>query len=202
MEHTTEHEPCESKLPELEDGLAVYVRALLVASGLYDGLSNPQASRSDRDAKYISTSVYEEVESSYKQPGNEASHNSARDGNDKGTETDHRVLYDLVNEALSEVLRQPVILRFRKKKIPVPCDLQQPCGSKLMDSLWGFISLLVYPPGDVSSHFLLESMVARDLRSAPWFQTLDKEVDAIGAEIEGSILRSLIVEVVRDIKST
>lgn len=202
MEGTTEHEPRESELPKLEDGLAAYVRALLVASGLYDRLSNPQGSRSDPDAKFISTSVYEEVESSYEQPGKEAGHNSAKDGNDKGTETDHRVLYDLVNEALSDVLRQPVISRFRKKKISVPRDLQQPSGSKLMDSVLGFISLLVYPPGDISSHFSFDSMVAQDLGSAPWFQILDEEVDAIGAEIEGSILRSLISEVVRDIKST
>lgn len=201
MEGTGEHASRESKLPELEDGLAAYVRALLDASGIYDGLSNTYASRSDTQARPISTSVYEEVEVAYQQHGKEeAHHGSVKDDSSKGIEIDHRVLYDLVNEALPKVLGQPAISSRLRKKISVHCDLQHPCGPRLMDSLWGFISSLVYPPEDVSLHYSLDSMVAQDLGHAPWFQSLDEEVDVLGAEIEGSILRNLISEVAGDIK--
>lgn len=116
------------------------------------------------------------------------------------SEIDHRVLYDLSNEALSDVLRPPVMYSRFRNKISGPSGLRQPNRFRLMDSVWGFFRSLVYPPGDVSMHYSLDSIVARDVGSAPWFGSLDEQVDAIGAEIEGSILRDLIVEIVRDIE--
>lgn len=84
-----EHELVEPKLPELEDGPVAYVRSLLIASGLYDGLSDPCTSRMEPSAKPIATSVYEEVEVSYKQQDkDEAGHGSAKD--DNGDEVGNR----------------------------------------------------------------------------------------------------------------
>ncbi|KAK4773953.1 hypothetical protein SAY87_028972 [Trapa incisa] len=193
VEGTREHE---SKLPELEDGLANYVRALLVASGMYDGQPDPYALRSsDPQARPISASVYEEVKVE-----EEAGRGSVKGENSsRGIKIEHGVLCDLVNEALPKVVGLPVISsRFRKKKVSVTCDLQHPQGLQLMDSVCGFISPLVYHPGDVSLHYSIDSMVARDLEYATWFVLLDGEVDALGAEIEGSILRNLINEIVRE----
>ncbi|PKI57028.1 hypothetical protein CRG98_022532 [Punica granatum] len=196
-----EHKPGGCKLPELEDGTAAYVRTLLVASGMYDGLSSSCLLRSDPLVKPITTSVYEEVEESYKQQDKEEDgHGSTMDDNKKGVEIDHRLLYDLLNEALSNMLRPPVISSRYRNKISATRDLQHPCGPRLMDAVWGFIRSFVYPPVDVSSHSSLDSMVSRDLGPAPWLWLLDEQVNAIGADIEGSILGDLIGEIVRDVK--
>ncbi|KAK4791104.1 hypothetical protein SAY86_031517 [Trapa natans] len=199
VEDTREHV---SKLPELEDGIATYVRDLLVASGMYYGQPNPYALRSsDLQAMPISASVYEEVEVAQRQHDKEEEgghHGSVKDG-DSSRGMDRRILYDLVNEALPRVVGQPVISSRFRKNISVPWDLHHPQGPKLMDSVWGFISPIVYPPGDASLHYI-ETMLAREY--APWFHLLDEEADALGAEIEGSILRNLIDEIVRDASLT
>lgn len=195
-----EHDIDESKLPDLEEGPAAYVRALLVASGLYDGLSNTYMSRLEPLARPIATPVYEEVEESYEQQDREAAGRGVeKDDGEKGIEIDHKLLYDLLNEALSNVLGPPMLSSTFWEKISVPCDLLlHPRGQRLMDSVWGFICPLVYPPGDVLTHYPHDSMVARDLGSALWFQLLGEQVDAVGSAIEGSILRDLIGEIPRD----
>ncbi|KAG5529994.1 hypothetical protein RHGRI_030385 [Rhododendron griersonianum] len=103
QEHTLEAEM------ELEDEAEAYVRDLLVASGLYKGSSEKVLSRWDPFAKPISNRIFEELEESYRNATKKDSEGSKRDN------VDHKLLLDLLNEALTIVLGPPVtVSRFRK----------------------------------------------------------------------------------------
>uniref|UniRef100_A0A5B7AQE4 DUF4378 domain-containing protein n=1 Tax=Davidia involucrata TaxID=16924 RepID=A0A5B7AQE4_DAVIN len=191
-----EEQPFEAEIVELEDQAEAYVRDLLVASGLYDGSSDKSLSRWDPLAKPISNQVFEQVEESYRKMAKD-NEGSIKDHGEK--KVDHKVLLDLLNEALSIVLGPPVTMsRFRKKAIshmPRP-----PHGSKLLDHVWEIIRTHLYPPTD-KSYYLLDSMVARDLGSAPWSGLMNDDVDALGKEMESQIIRDLIEEIVKDLQS-
>ncbi|XP_028096883.1 uncharacterized protein LOC114296756 [Camellia sinensis] len=146
----TEEQPLETEMAELEDEAEAYIRDLLVASGLYDGSSDNILSRWDPLAKPITNDIFEAVEESYKKMTKD----------NEGSRRDHKLLLDLLNEALSVVLGPPVTMsRFRKAIGPA---LLPPRGQKLLDRAWEIVRAHLYPPTD-KFHYCINDMVAEDL---------------------------------------
>lgn len=195
-ERTIEHESNELKLDDLEDKAEAYVRDLLIASGFYDGSSDKCLLRWDQLAKPISNSVFEDVEKSCKKllamdDGATVTHHNE-------TKADHRMLYDLSNEALSTVLGPPVTMsRFRKKVIDWSM-LPHLHGRKLLDSVWEIIREFLYPFNN-KSFYSLDNMVSKYVESSPWSGLVDDEVNHFGKEIERLIMGDLIEEMVKDL---
>ncbi|GMJ07862.1 TON1 Recruiting Motif 26 [Hibiscus trionum] len=184
---TIEQEPTESETVNLEDHAQGYVRDLLIASGLYDGLCDKSLPRCDPLAQLISKSVFEQVEEYHRK--------SAKENDNK---VDHKVLLDLSNEALSTILGPPVTMCRFRRKILGSTILTPPEGRKLLNSVWEFVHINLHPPID-TYNCSLETMVAGDLGSAPWTGLVDEETNGLGREVEWHIIGDLVEEIVKDI---
>ena len=181
---------------DLEDHTEGYVRDLPVASGLYDGSCDKSLSRLDPLAKPISNSVLEQVEELYRKLTKE----NDRSRNDQNEKIDHKVLLDLLNEALSTILGPPVTMSRFRRKLLGSSILPPPWGRKLLNSVWEIIHINLYPPNN-RCYYSLDSMVARDLRSTPWSGLMDDETNVLGREVEFHIIGDLVEEIVKDMHS-
>lgn len=187
METTSKHVLVESKAAELEDEALSFVRALLIASGIYGRSSHLYSSKYDPFVKMINDSVFEQVEESYKVGGaKEIDHLIT-----KNVEVDHKILHDLLNESLMLVLQSPVI--FFPRKISGHDLLPPPHGQNLLNSVWRMIR--AYVELRQSS---LDDLLSRDIESSPWSRSLDAEV--IVGQIEGMILADIVYEIVKGIE--
>lgn len=191
---TIDEEPPEVEIIELEDQAEAYIRDLLVASGFYGGSSDTVLSRWDPLARPISNRVFDKVEESYKKLAKDSEGSPEADGEKK---VDHKVLLDLLNEALSTVLGPPVGMSRFRRKFMGSTMLSAPHGKKLLDCVWEIIRVHVYPPADKSC-YSLDSMVARDLGSIPWSGLIDDEMNALGRDMESMIIGGLVDEIVKD----
>ncbi|PSS00382.1 Serine/arginine-rich splicing factor like [Actinidia chinensis var. chinensis] len=189
-----EEHPLEAEM-ELEDETEAYIRDLLVASGLYEGSSDKVLSRWDPFAKPISNQIFEQVEESYMKM-NKDNEGSRRGQGEK--KVDHKLLLDLLNEALAIVLGPPMTMsRFRKKAIgPTP---RPPHGRKLLDHVWEIVGEHLHPPNKIG--YMLDRMVARDLGYTPWSGLMSDDIDALGKDMESQIIGVLIDEILIDLKS-
>lgn len=188
---TKEH--MESEMLELEDNAELFIRDLLVASGLYDGSSDISLSRWDPLAKPISMSVFEEVEKSYRKMDKE---DENCEGGYSEREMDHKVLFDLLNEALSIVLGPPVNCTKFRREIMGCLALPPPRGRKLLDTVWEIITAYLYPQTDGACS--IDDMVANDLNYTPWSGLVDDEVSLIGKQLETLIVGDLIRDVLKE----
>ncbi|KAJ7953226.1 RB1-inducible coiled-coil protein [Quillaja saponaria] len=189
-----EQETIEPELIELEDQAESYIRDLLIASGLYTGSWDKSLLRGDTLAKPIGNSVFEEVEESYRKLA-KGSESSIKDQNEK--KEDHKLLLDLLNEALSSVLGSPSTMsKFRRKLIGFSM-LPPPRGKELLCLVWEIICVYLYPPAD-KSYYSLDSMVARDLGSIPCPGLINNEIITFGREIECLIIGDLVEEFAKD----
>ncbi|KAK4368216.1 hypothetical protein RND71_012008 [Anisodus tanguticus] len=186
----------EEEMLEIEDQAEAYIRDLLVASGLYDGSRDKYISRWDPLGKPISNQVFEEVEEyNYKQlTKDEEGHNK-----DQLQKINHKLLCDMLNEALPSVLGVPSTMsRFMKTVVgPMP---RPPQGKKLLECVWEIVGVYVHPPWDRTSQSL-DNIVARDLSSTPWSGLVDEDVNALGKDMECQIIGDLIQEMVNDMLS-
>ncbi|XVF59897.1 hypothetical protein PTKIN_Ptkin07bG0312800 [Pterospermum kingtungense] len=193
----TEEVSIESEMADLEDHAEGYVRDLLVASGLYDGSCDKSLSRWDPLAKPISNFVFEQVEESYRKS---AKDNDSFRGDQNEKKVDHKMLLDLLNEALSTTLGPPLTMSRFRRKLLGPSVMPPLKGRKLLNSVWGIIHIKLCPPND-RCYYSLDSMVARDLGSSPWSGLMDDESNALGREVECDIMGDLVEEIAKDMHS-
>ncbi|RZC45751.1 hypothetical protein C5167_038709, partial [Papaver somniferum] len=176
-----------------------YIKDLLLISGLYGGgVGGGYESRlsAGADLKWVPLGmcVFDKVEESRK-----ANNLNEVEGESKTiAEQNHKVMFDLVNEALYTILE--------------PCftttavgPTRMPRGKRLLDKVWRMIGMYINPPahtedGKRLSLYSLDAIVARDLGTNSWLDlNLDDSEDLlIGKEVGGSILDELIEEAVRD----
>lgn len=176
---------------ETKDPTEAYVRDLLVASGNYENACNPPLSRWDPLGKCISNEIFEEVEDAYRQ-STKVDECSTKD---EASKLNHRVVFDLLNEALPSILGQ-----HRLGKSSDSAHHQPPHGRELLSLVWDTIRSNVHPPVD-RSYYALETMLARDLKSDPWSRLLDDDINALGKDLECQITSDLIEEIVEDFYS-
>ncbi|CAL0311691.1 unnamed protein product [Lupinus luteus] len=183
-----EGEPDESELVQIEDPAESYIRDLLIASGLYFGSWDKSLLRGDTFAKPIGNSVFEEVEASYKK--------LVKESNDRSTK-DHKILLDLLNEALSLVLGPPLTWSRFRRKICNSSVMLPPYGKELLKLVWDIISVSLHPPCDICP-YSLDTLVAQHLESIPWSGLIYDEMNVLGRDIECLITRDLVEEITKD----
>lgn len=182
----------ETKMVELEDQVEAYVRDLLIASGLFGGSTDKYVSRWDLLAKPVITDrVFEEVEESYRKMAKETE-GPINDNAEK--QVNHKVVLDLLNETLITILGSPLTRCRSRRNIIGAAMFPLPHGRHLLDLVWETIRMYVYPPAD-GSYYLLENMVARDLRSMPWPGRTTDDLISIVKEIESHVIGDLIEEI-------
>ncbi|XP_019424216.1 PREDICTED: uncharacterized protein LOC109333275 [Lupinus angustifolius] len=188
--------PIESELVKIEDPAESYTRDLLVASGLYFGSWDKSLLRGDTFAKPIGNSVFEEVEASHKKLAKDSKDSSLKDQNEKML--DHKVLHDLLNEALSVVLGPPLTWSRFRRKICNSSMMLPPCGKELLNLVWEIIRVSLHHPLDICT-YSLDSLVGQYLESIPWSGLIYDEINTLGRDIECLITHDLVEELTRDI---
>ncbi|KAK4711630.1 hypothetical protein R3W88_006143 [Solanum pinnatisectum] len=190
-----DEQPVEEEMLEIEDQAEAYIRELLIASGLYDGSRDKYISRWDPLGKPISNQVFEEVEESYKQLTKDEEGYTK----DQLQKINHKLLCDMLNEALPSILGVPSTMsRFMKRTVgPMP---RPPQGKKLLERAWELVGVYVHPPWDRAFQSL-DNIVARDLSSTPWSGLIDEDVNALGKDMECQIIGDLIQEMIKDMLS-
>ncbi|XP_073001815.1 uncharacterized protein [Typha latifolia] len=187
-----EGNPPNDELIEVESHAKAYVRNILLMAGLYDGHPFDQAfSRWDISPKPIPKWVFHEVEETC---GN-AKVDDVSSLCNLDTSISHRMLFDLINEALPRALQTPLSSSTFKKWFSYP--KRTPQGKKLLDDLWYWIQKYLDPPEDVSNS--LDSIIAQELSMARWSGVFHEDFDALGRELESEILEELISELIWDI---
>ncbi|PQQ15320.1 uncharacterized protein Pyn_12719 [Prunus yedoensis var. nudiflora] len=190
-----EQKVVETEMVGLEDPAEAYIQDLLVACGLYDGSFEKSLAKWDTFSKPISNSVFEEVEESHKKLAKKDD-SSANDHNEM---VDHKVLRDLLNEALSTVLGPPISMSKFRRKIISSSVLPPLRGKKLLNCVWQIIRERLHPPTD-GPYYSLDDMVSRDLGSSPWSGLMDDDINALGREMEILIMEDLVQEILDDMQ--
>ena len=192
---TTKQEPVESELVQLDDPAESYVRDLLVASGLYFGSWDKSLLRGDTFAKPIGNSVFEEVEESHDNLIKE-DERSTKDQQNKN-KLEHKVLLDLLNEALSIVLGPPLTLSRFRRKLSNSSLQPPPCGNELLKLTWDIVSVSLNPSSNASL-YSLDSLVAQDLGSISWSGLTNDHIDTLEREMACLITDDLVEEFTND----
>ncbi|RDY06587.1 hypothetical protein CR513_09396, partial [Mucuna pruriens] len=193
---TTKLDPIESELVQLDDPAESYVRDLLVASGLYFGSWDKSLLREDTFAKPIGNSVFEEVEESHKKLVKE-NERSTKDHNK--IKLEHKVLLDLLNEALSIVLGPPLTLSRFRRKLSNSSMQPPPCGKELLKLVWDIVSVSFFPtPNTSHSH---DGLVAQDLGSISWSGLTNDHIDTLEREMACLITDDLVEEFTKDMNA-
>ncbi|XP_026446133.1 uncharacterized protein LOC113346822 isoform X2 [Papaver somniferum] len=196
-ECTSIQEAREPEMVHLEDHAEVYIRDVLIISGLYDGSSQWSFTRWDPLAKPISSWVFEKVEESYEKRADETDITEDHTGMSR---MDHKVLFDLINEALSTILGPSLTMSKFKRKLMGSTKMPPPRGKKLLDVVWKTVFMYLYPESDgYYYYYSLDGMIARDLGRNPWLGSMDEDIELVGRETENWILRELIGEIVKDL---
>ncbi|XP_062216892.1 uncharacterized protein LOC133916990 isoform X2 [Phragmites australis] len=173
---------------EMDHPMKSFVRAVLVVAGLYGQRQSSDNFLSDCEAKPIPKWVLEEVESSSSAP-------AASDGG--AANVDHRLLFDLINEALPAAVRTSTTLcTFDKCYAAAP--RRAPSGKKLLDVLWKSVQVWLEPPSDTTSSSV-DGLIGRDLSVSSWTGVFRDDADALGREMEAEILDELVDETVWDV---
>ncbi|TKY58374.1 hypothetical protein E2542_SST15433 [Spatholobus suberectus] len=191
---TTKQEPIESELVQLDDPAESYVRDLLVASGLYFGSWDKSLLRGDTFAKPIGNSVFEEVEESHKKLVKE-NERSTKDQNKSKLE--HKVLLDLLNEALSVVLGPPLTLSRFRRKLSNSSMQPPPCGKELLKLVWDIVRVHLYPTSNTSP-YSVDNLVAQDLGSISCSGLINDQIDMLEREMACLITGDLVEELTKD----
>ncbi|KAM0946955.1 hypothetical protein DsansV1_C08g0081011 [Dioscorea sansibarensis] len=178
---------------DAEDHIESYIRDILLAAGLYEGEAfNRTILRWDALTKPIPKWVFDEVEVTYSK--------NERDNNSEtlkcccaGTHIGHKMLFDLLNEALPEVLAIQMPGSSFKRWLAGPPNVSR--GKKLLDCLWHQIKIYSNSLVDSESQSL-DSMMIRDLKMTPWSSLSHDDIDSMGREMEMVIVAELIDEFV------
>lgn len=109
---------------------------------------------------------------------------TSTDDSEMGPAVTHKILFDLINEVLTEVLP------FKKWYMGVPH------GRRLLDELWCRIERLLQPDEDVSCS--LDGLIYGDLRDNSWCNAFSQELNELETEIGLEISDELIEELFWD----
>ncbi|XP_010526848.1 PREDICTED: uncharacterized protein LOC104804295 [Tarenaya hassleriana] len=195
VEQEANHEPESINIANPDKA---FVRDLLVASGLYDGTSDRSSlSRWDPFAKPIQKSVFQETEENHRKT---TKLNTENEATGTKAETDHNLLFDLLNETLAIVLGPPVSRSSFRRKLVSSSGLAPPRGKYLVEAAWQVMSEYLNAQTE-KPWCSLDGIIAWDLGSSPWSGLMDEEVNVLGREIEGLIMADLVEDLVKDMQA-
>ncbi|VVB14106.1 unnamed protein product [Arabis nemorensis] len=178
----------------------VFVRDLLVASGLYDGTTDRSLSRWDPFAKPINKSFLEETKENLKKTRNENQEDEDIEESTRIEANHHSILFDLLNEVLTVVLGPLTKSSFKKKLMMSSSESTTIRGKYLLESAWRIMSEYLYSQPE-RPFCSLDGIIGWDLERCPWSGLIGEEVDVLGREVEGMIMSDLVEEVVKDLRT-
>ncbi|KAL9249833.1 hypothetical protein AKJ16_DCAP00472 [Drosera capensis] len=188
---TVTEEPSETDLVDWDDEATSYTRDLLIASGLYHGAVDKSVTRWDDSlASPISTRIFDQVEAS-----KEETTVSSADHNDNSLQ--HRLLFDLLNEALSTIYRPYMASLSFTTKVTISSIMSPPKGRSLLEKAWNIIREHLYPSTD--SDLSVEDIVAHNLCSMSWCSRLNEDLDVVITGYECLLISELVEEIVEDL---
>ncbi|KAJ1260845.1 hypothetical protein BS78_10G263800 [Paspalum vaginatum] len=182
--------PSQTRIPAetARDPDKAYIRELLTAAGLYHYHHDDRDRVARRRLGPICDSVFEEVEDIY-----------YFDGRVSETATDHRMLFDLANEAL-QILEQ-------RSSRPASSSLCQwvlidtttagsssSRGRELEDDVWHQVQALRMQDKEMQT---IDSMVAHQVRKTVWAEVLHEHVYVVASKIERAIFDELVQDLVQ-----
>ncbi|KAI0514142.1 hypothetical protein KFK09_010176 [Dendrobium nobile] len=172
-----------------------YVRDILVVSGLYRACwpLYQAISRMDGQVKLISLCVFDEVEEKFRKLKTVDDDNSTMSLGD--IDIDRKMLFDLVNEALTSVLDSS-LTQLMKKRLS-QYHTQLPHGRKLLDDL--LIQIQIYSNPKVEQPQSIDDIVVWDLKLMPLLTAAHEDISSLGREIEWVIMRELIDDLLSEL---
>ncbi|KAL6603349.1 hypothetical protein ACP70R_043710 [Stipagrostis hirtigluma subsp. patula] len=175
-----------------------YIRELLIAAGLYDdgSLDNKINARVDSMARPICDNVFEEVEDIYYyRDKNGDDHDICLYSNIGENATDHRMLFDLVNEALQRLVERVKTGSSLRRWVIDSTGVSR--GRKLVDDVWQQVQTLRHP--QMQEMQTIDSMVAYEIRKSVWAHVLYEDVCVVGRKIERAIFDELIEDLLLEV---
>uniref|UniRef100_A0A0D9VP45 DUF4378 domain-containing protein n=1 Tax=Leersia perrieri TaxID=77586 RepID=A0A0D9VP45_9ORYZ len=141
---------------EMTDPVKAYIREVLVIAGMYGNRrSSDHLFSIDREVKPIPLWVFEEVESS------SSSSAPATDGDAAAAVVDHRLLFDLINDSVDELIGRDLSMSpwngpFREEVAGAGVEMEAEIIDELVDeALWDvLLNTAITPPGN--DGYLLE----------------------------------------------
>uniref|UniRef100_A0A0E0LFX1 DUF4378 domain-containing protein n=1 Tax=Oryza punctata TaxID=4537 RepID=A0A0E0LFX1_ORYPU len=174
----------EESYPEM-----TYIKQVLIAAGLYDESSSSPSMMNNANARVDSMAtrpicdyVFDEVEEAY---------NTEEDA------ADHRLLFDLANEALEIIMMGSAKPGSSLRRWVVDSTGVSP-GKKLLDDVWLQVQSLRNPPVQQEMQ-TVESMVAREAWTSPWIEVLHEDSYVLGRKLERAIFDQLIADIVLEL---
>ncbi|RRT73987.1 hypothetical protein B296_00028851 [Ensete ventricosum] len=150
------------------------------------------SSRSDAATRPISPRVLEEEEEAYgKCWKSSVVHND-------DTAIRHKLLFDLVNEALQSVLGPQLHCSMFKRRSQG--QAAPPQAKSLLLDLWNQIQVYMSPPlreSDVNNVVVQDVKTTTTTTTTTWPSMLHEDVDVVGRQIERVVLRDLIDDIVQ-----
>ncbi|MED6112159.1 hypothetical protein PIB30_059213 [Stylosanthes scabra] len=185
----TKSEFSDYELNWLLDPTESYIKDLLVASGLYFGSWDKYLLRVREDTltNPIENSIFEEVEES-------------RVKENIDNKLDHKILLDLLNEALSIVLGQPLTMSRFRRNLNNLCIIQKipPCGKELLKLVWDIIHVSLCPPKSNTCSCSFISLVKQDFGSISLYGLMNDEINVLEMEMACLISDDLVEELIKD----
>nr|CAD1830640.1 unnamed protein product [Ananas comosus var. bracteatus] len=172
---------------EVKSDDEAYIRDILIAAGFYeDRYSNYKSPRSEAPTSSIQYRVFEEVEEAYNRLAKIENEDSL---------VDHKMLFDLVNEALQSVIDNPRNCNSTLRRWILE-RAHAPRGKELLSDLWCQIRTF----RDLPMHEMqtMGGVTARDAKLAPRSRKFYDNIDSSGKKIEFAILGELIDEFVQE----
>ncbi|KAG7584157.1 hypothetical protein ISN44_As08g036390 [Arabidopsis suecica] len=178
----------------------VFVRDLLVVSGLYEGTSDISLSRWDPLAKPIKKSVLEEAKENLKKRSYQNQEDEDTGENNTISEENHNILFDLLNEVLTVVLGPLTKSGFKNKLLSSSVSESTTIrGKYLLESTWRIMSEYLYSQPE-KPFCSLDGIIGWDMDRFPWSGLISEEVNVLGKEVEGMIMADLVEDLVKDLR--
>ncbi|KAK8456248.1 hypothetical protein SEVIR_4G299900v4 [Setaria viridis] len=174
-----------------------YIREVLVAAGLYDdGSSDNKANaRVDSMARPICDGIFEEVEDIYYYRGKYCDDAIGTYNDAGGNATDHRMLFDLANEALQSLVQGAKTGSSLRQWIIDSTGVSR--GRRLVDDVWQQVQTLRNP--QMQEMQTIDSMVAYEIRKSVWADALYEDVYVVGRKIERAIFDELVEDLMVEV---
>lgn len=175
---------------EMDHPMKAFIRAVLVVAGMYGQSQNSgdHLSLTCQLIKPIPKRAFEEVVSSSPPPA------VTSDGHD----VDHRLLFDLINEALPGAARGSTTLCTFSKWYAAP-PRRASADRRLLDGLWRSVETWLEPPSVDDDADSVDGLIGRDMGVSPWSGVFRDDVDGLGEEMEAEILSELVDETLWDV---
>ncbi|XP_062229890.1 uncharacterized protein LOC133927441 [Phragmites australis] len=176
-----------------------YIREVLIAAGLYDdgSLDNKANARVDSMARPI-CDFFEEIEDIYYCRDKSGDHDTGLCNNSGENATDHRVLFDLANEALQSLVETAKTGSSLRQWVIDSTGVSR--GRKLVDEVWQQVQTLRNP--QMQEMQTIDSMVAYEIRKSAWAEVLYEDLYVVGRKIERAIFDELIEDIVQGFNLT